>query len=291
MAQGVVAWPEAAAGPARAGAQPTLRIPQRRPPHHPNFCIFLRGFYWHLCLCIPRDPSCSCPLAHGAGGDPQRGPWRPGRSPLGSLHKHLVSAAVPRHCLTPFLGRTWHLSQGCCHHRHWQRPLGNDSLQNKKNQQQKKNTNAKERKRKCFIYVFIYLFGTGFFKPIHLGSVISCQWLQPRGILVKCICLIYFLKNAFFEQKSNQNQLRLKKKKSTRTKRTEQLLSSLALSFPFLCCMAPLPPFFLVVLPLLYSVPDWNIKQWSCPAVRWEHGYPDKQSSLLRWLPSFLGQG
>lgn len=75
----------------------------------PTFVVFLRGFYWHLCLCIPHDPSCSRSLAHGAGGGPQHRPCRPSRSPPGPLHEHLVSAAVPRHCLTPCLGRTWHL--------------------------------------------------------------------------------------------------------------------------------------------------------------------------------------
>lgn len=66
------------------------------------------------------------------------------------------------------------------------------------------------------IYLFL-LFGSGFLKPIYLGMVISCWWLQPRDFLVKCICLIYFLKNAFFEQKSNQKQLRKKNPKRTVT--------------------------------------------------------------------------
>lgn len=43
--------------------------------------------------------------------------------------------------------------------------------------------------------------------------------------------------------------------------------------------MAPLPPFFPMLLPLLYSVPDRNIKQWSCPAVRWERWVP-RQAEL-----------
>lgn len=75
----------------------------------PTFVFFLRGFYWHLCLCIPHNPSCSRGLARGAGGGPQRRPCRPGRSPMRPLHEHLVSAAMLRHHLTPCLGRTWHL--------------------------------------------------------------------------------------------------------------------------------------------------------------------------------------
>lgn len=135
-------------------------------------------------------------------------------------------------------------------------------------------------------YLCIYLFGlfgTGFFKPIHLGSVISCQWLQPRDILVKCICLIYFLKNAFFEQKSNQNQLRLKKKKKKEKNRTVTVIPSPG--FPRAVWLPSLPP--CRCSPLLCWVPDWNIKQWSCPTVRWECWVP-RQAELTASVPALI---
>lgn len=51
--------------------------------------------------------------------------------------------------------------------------------------------------------------------------------------------------------------------------------------------MVPLPPFFPVLLPLLYSVPDQNIKQWSCPAVRWERRVP-RQAELTAPLAALI---
>lgn len=131
----------------------------------PTFVVFLRGFYWHLCLCIPHNPSCSRTLAHSAGGGPQHRPWRPGSSPLGPLHEHLVSAAVLRHWLTPCLGRTWHLFWGHCHHRHRWRPLGRDSLQNKKTTTKKTPTlmQKKEKENVLFMYLFIWFVWDRFF--------------------------------------------------------------------------------------------------------------------------------
>lgn len=123
------------------------------------------------------------------------------------------------------------------------------------------------------------MLGGDFFKPVYLGSVISCQWLQPRDILVKRICLIYFLNNAFFEQKSNQNQRRLKKKTQTVT----------VISGPGFSLAVWIPPSFPVLLPLC-SVPDQNIKQRRCPAVRWKHWLsrqvelPAPAAAPLSWL-------
>lgn len=139
-------------------------------------------------------------------------------------------------------------------------------------------------------YLCIYLFGlfgTGFFKPIHLGSVISCQWLQPRDILVKCICLIYFLKNAFFEQKSNQNQLRLKKKKKEKNRTVTVIPSP---GFPRAVWLPSLPPCRCCCrccAGCLTGISSSGAARLSDGNV----GYPDKQSSLLQCLPSFLGQG
>lgn len=66
---GDTARPEAAAGPTRADAQPTMRTLQQQSPQHPNFCsLFKRGFYQRLCFYIPCDPSCSRALAHDTRG-------------------------------------------------------------------------------------------------------------------------------------------------------------------------------------------------------------------------------
>lgn len=91
----------------------------------PTFVVFLRGFYWHLCLCIPMIHPAACTrCCWGSTGPPDLAglPWGLSTS---------TSHPLPGKDLAPELGR--------CHHRHRRRPLGHDSLQNKK-QQQKKNT-------------------------------------------------------------------------------------------------------------------------------------------------------
>lgn len=83
-----------------------------------------------------------------------------------------------------------------------------------------KQEQEKERERKKKFYLCIYLFGwfgREFFKPIYLGRVISRRWLQPRDILVKCICLIYFLKKCLFLSKRVTKTTEEKKKKRTLT--------------------------------------------------------------------------
>lgn len=96
-----------------------------------------------------------------------------------------------------------------------------------------KQEQEKERERKKMFYLCIYLFGwfgREFFKSIYLGRVISRRWLQPRDILVKCICLIYFLKKCLFLSK------RVTKTTEEKKKKKEHLLSSLALAPPLPCC-------------------------------------------------------
>lgn len=202
----------AAAGHIAADAQPTMRFLQGWSPQHPNFCSLFKRF-------LPA-PSLSYPLRsflHTAPG----GPWDPADLLWGlsvsiwHLLRYKASSPI-----------TWE-GLGTCHHRHWQRALGCNFLQKEKKPRTKERKKERRRRKKFYLCIYLsVLFGRGFFKPIYLGSVISCWWLQPRDILVKCICLIYFLKNAFFEQKSNQNQPRLKTtKKKKKEKRTDTFIS------------------------------------------------------------------
>lgn len=154
------------------------RCPPSIPPAAPQFfSLFKMSFYRCLCFRIAPFPWL-CP--HG---------WHWGTTQWAELrHRSLKCRQGPGICPTTLLLRTPVETSG---------PLFPYREMETKG-------GKKKIKEKCFIYVFIYLVGLGgvfFFKLIYLRRIISCWWLQLRDILVKCICLIYFLKKCLFLSK------------------------------------------------------------------------------------------